>query len=223
MAESTIVSPDALERNVEEYVRLTRQDAEIKSRIEDLKGWFEAQGVEDLDATKVKTVAYWGDNGKVEVGRSETVSGVALTALRQIFGPAYVELIKSKESLDMTAECKKLLAPIFLGNYIETPLDDIIAAAAPSDEKAQGALRKKLRGNFRTDKKALQSIAHLPDKDAEYYAYMADEACAYSRFVQLLGAAGWAGSVQQAVDVVRSAVVVTEGVKVAVDAPKDGD
>ena len=222
MAESTIDSPDAVERNVEEYVRLTREEADIKARIDSLKGWFEAQGVKDLDATKVKMVSYWGDNGKVEVGRNETISGIALTVLRQIFGPAYTELIRPKESLDMTADCKKLLAPIYLGNYIETPLDDIIAAATGND-KAQAALRKKLRGNFKTDKKALMRIAELAEKDAEYYAYMADEACAYSRFVQLLHAAGWSGTVQEAVDVVRSAVVVTEGVKVTLDMPKDGD
>lgn len=223
MAEATIVSPDAVERNVEEYVRLTRQESDIKARIENLKGWFEAQGVKDLDATKVKTVSYWGDNGKVEVGRSETVSAYSFTALRQVFGPAYDEMVKAKESLDMTDKCKRLLAPIALGNYIETPIDDIIAAAAPGNDKAQAALRKKLRGNFKTDKKALQSIAHLSEKDAEYYAYMADEACAYNRFVNILRAAGWKGTVQEAKDVVNTAVTVTEGVKVSVEAPKDGD
>ena len=208
---------------VGEYIRLTQRAAEIKARLDTLKGEFETQGLLDLGATKVKTVDYWGDNGKIEVGRSETVAPAAVKLLRQIFGASYDDLVKPKESLEMTAACKQLLAPIFLGNYIETPIDDVIAAAAPDNEKQRATLRKKLRGNFKTDKKALQSIVGMPEQDAEYYAYMAVEAIAYDRFKRILAAGGWTGPVQEAVDIVKTAVVVTEGVKVAVDAPKEDD
>ena len=212
-----------VENKVEEYIRLTRQEAETKARLDELKGEFETQGLQDLNATKVKTVDYWGSKGKVEVGRSETVTPVALKLLKQIFGASYDELVKPKESLEMTAACKQLLAPIFLGNYIETPIDDVIAAAAPDNEKQQAALRKKLRGNFKTDKNAFQSIAGLPAGDAEYYAYMAAESIAYEKFVRMIAAGEWMGTTQDAIDVARTAVVVTEGVKVTVDAKKDDE
>ena len=214
---------DDIDSKVDEFVRLTRQEAGIKARLDTLKGEFEAQGLQDLNATKIKTVDYWGVDGKVEVGRSETVVPVAVKLLRQIFGVSYDDLVKPKESLEMTAACKQLLAPIFLGNYIETPIDDVIAAVAPADEKQRAALRKKLRGNFKTDKKALQSIAGMPEQDAEYYAYMAAEAIAYDRFKRIIAAGGWTGPVQEAVDIVKTAMVVTEGVKVSVDAPKEDE
>ena len=214
---------DDIDSKVDEFVRLTRQEMKIKVRLDTLKGEFEAQGLQDLGATKVKTVDYWGVDGKVEVGRSETVKPTDLPMLKQIFGNLYGEQVKLKETLEMTDPCKQLLAPIFLGNYIETPIDDVIAAAAPADDKQRAALRKKLRGNFKTDKKALQSIVGMSEEDAGYYAYMAAEAIAYDRFKRILAAGGWTGPVQEAVDIVRTAVVVTEGVKVAVDAPKEDE
>lgn len=206
-----------LQEKAAEYIRLSRQAAEIKKRIDDLKGYFEAHGVKDLDATKIKTVDYWCQGGKIEVGRSETVTPVALVILKKLFGnTVYSELIKSKESLEMTPACKQLLAPIVLGDYIKTPMNEIIRAAT-IDEKAQAALRKKLRGNFKKDKAAFMSIAGLGDKDAGYYAYMATESVAYSRFLQTLQAAGWTGTDQEAVDIIKAAVIVEEGVKVSVE------
>ena len=207
-------------KKVSEYVSLTRKAAEIKSRMDSLKGWFEAQGLQDLNATKNKTVDYWCPDGKVEVGRSETVTSIAVVLLRELFGETYKELVKPKESLEMTADCKHLLAPIYLGNYIDTPIGDIIAAAVPNDEKKQEALRKKLRGNFKTDKTAFRSIAGLNEQDAEYYAYMAAESFAYDKFIRIMKAGGGKYSFQEAVDLVKTAVIVEEGVKVTVDAPE---
>jgi hypothetical protein len=205
-----------LETKVSEYIRLTQEAAELKVKIEALKGWFEARGVEDLNATKIKTVDYWGDNGKVEVGRSETVSPVALTILKQIFGELFDELVKEKKSFEMTAPCKQLLAPIFLGNYIETSMNEIIEQLT-DNEKARATLKKKLRGNFKKDKAALISIAGLSEKDAEYYAYMTAESTAYAFFCQILSAAKYKGTPEQAKEIIMAAVVVEEGVKVTVE------
>lgn len=206
-----------LQGKAAEYVRLSRQSAEIKKRMDDLKGYFETHGTEDLNATKVKTVDYWCQGGKIEVGRSETVTPIALAVLKKLFGDTvYGELVKPKESLEMTPPCKQLLAPIVLGDYIKAPMEEIINAST-SDEKARAALRKKLRGNYKKDKAAFMGIAALDDKDAGYYAYMTTESTAYSRFQQILQAAGWTGTEQEAVDIIKASVIVEEGVKVSVE------
>lgn len=210
-----------IEKKVDEYIRIADEVAEKKRRMDELKGWFEAQGLQDLNATKDKTVDYWGGAGKIEVGRSETVSAVALALLKKLFGKeVFEELIRPKYTLEMTAPCKHLLGQIFLGNYIKTPLEDIITAAVPDDEKRQAALRKKLRGNFRADKKALMQIAGKSEKDAEYYAYMAAESVVYDQFVRLLESGNWDKGLDEAVKVIRTAVLVTEGVSVTADAAK---
>lgn len=207
-----------IENKATEYVTLSRQMADIKQRMDKLKGWFETQGLTDMDATKIKVVDYWCDDGKVEVGRSETVSPVALVLLKQIFGAAYDELVKPKTTLEMSADCKKLLAPMYLGNYIDRPIEEIIISAVPDDIKAQAALRKKLRGNFKSDRDAFKRLGGLAQKDAEFYAYLSTESVAYSKFLRLLKAGGWSGTVQEAVDIVKTAVVAEEGTKVTVDA-----
>lgn len=205
-----------IQKKAAEYVRLSRQADEIKREIDDLKGWFEARGIKDLDATKIKMVDYWCQSGKIEVGRSEKVTPIALTVLKSLFGDIYPEFVKPKETLEMTSACKQLLAPIYLGNYVNTPMEEIIASAT-KDEKAQAALLKKLRGNFKKDKAAFQSIAGLNDYDSSYYAYMTTESAAYFRFKQILQAADWKGTEQQAIDIIKAAVIVEEGVNVTVD------
>lgn len=205
-----------LEQKVSQYIRLTRQAAEVAAEIESIKGWFEARGLHDLNATKIKTVDYWSDAGKVEVGRSEKVIPISLTMLQPVFGAAFEDLVKEKTSLDMTAPCKKILADIALGNYIDTPLEEIILQVS-QDPKTAETLRKRIRGNFKRDKAALISVAGMSEQDAEYYAYMAAEAVAYERFAQLLEAGGYTGTFAAARDIVRAAVIVEEGVKVTPD------
>lgn len=201
-------------------VALKAQESKIKAEIGDLQGWFERLGIDALQNTKEKTVAWWSAAGRVEVGTSEKVDILSETALKTLLQGVFGDLFKEQPvTYQPTAACKQLLAAIAAGNYLEGSLDDIVARVS-ADDKTDKTLRKKLCGNFKRDKKALIDVAGLSETDAEEYAYMAAEIVAYTRFRQLLQAAGYTGTFEAARDIVKAAVVVEEGTKVTVEAAK---
>jgi hypothetical protein len=207
---------------VDELASLTRQAADIKARMDTLKGYFETVGVDALKATKDKTVEFWGSAGKVDVGRSEKVSPISVNMLRQVFGGTFGDFFKEKITYDPSEPCKRLLASIFLGNYIETPLTEVINQIT-GDEKIRATLKKKLRGDFKKDKAALISIANLSEQDAEYYAYMSTEAAAYERFNQVIAAGKFSGTAENAKEIIRASIIVEEGVKVTVNTSDESE
>jgi hypothetical protein len=214
--ESVLKIKDEITLKANEFARLTKQAQDIKVRIDDLKAFFEKLAEEKLKDTKTKSITFWGDNSKVFVSNSESVKPISVQILKSIFGETFADFFKEKQSTELTDPCKKLLCSIFLGNFIEVTLLEVISQISP-EEKIRAILRKKLKGNSEKDKVALISVAGLSEESAEYYAYMTAEAIAYDRFSQVLKASKWSGSVDEAVMVVKSAVIVEEGIKVSLE------
>lgn len=199
---------------------LTRQAAEIRAESEKLKAEFEKQALEDLKDTKSKTVEYWGSAGaRIVVGNAETVKPVSMKMVRELLGDLYPDFVKEETSYKMTEPCKRLMAMMFLGNYTEGTLDETIRAIT-EDEKTQRTLKKKLKGKYGRDARTLAQVAGLPEQEASDWAYLASEIIGWEWMVQILQAAGWKGTPQEAVDLVRAAVIVDEGIKVTVETEK---
>lgn len=205
-----------IKAKVEEYAALARQAAQIKERMEWLKGFFEQQASVDLKDTKLKTAEYWGDNNScVTVGNSETVRLVSLEMLKEVLGNVTSDFVKEEKTVKLTDPCKRFLAMVCQGNYCEGDIDDTIAAIT-SDVNLQATLRKKLKGRYDKDKNTLVQLAGLSEQEASDTAYLAAEVINWGWIAQVLAAAGWRGSPQEAIDKIRAAAICEEGVKVGI-------
>lgn len=210
-----------MKEKVDRLVELNRQMAEIKSEAESIKAWFEKEATEDLKDTKAKTVEYWGNgNSRVVVGNSETVKPVSMTMVKKLLGDVFGDFVKEETSYIMTAPAKRLFAMMFLGNYTEGSLDETVKAIS-ADEKIQRALRKKLKGKYEKDTVTLMKTAGLPEKDASDWAYLTTEIMGWEWMLQILKAADWQGTPQEAVEVIKAAIIVDEGIKVTVESEKE--
>ncbi len=210
-----------LKEKVDRLAELNRQMAEIRSEAEELKAWFEKEAVEDLLDTKNKTVEYWGNgSSKVVVGNSETVKPVSMTMIKKLLGSVFGDFVKEEISYTMTAPAKRLFSMMFLGNYTEGSLEDTIRAIS-TDEKLQRTLRKKLKGKYERDTETLMKMAGLSGKEASDWAYLTAEIINWEWMLQVLKAADWQGTPQEAVEVIRAAVIVDEGIKVTVESEKE--
>lgn len=210
-----------LKEKVDRLAELNRQMAEIRSEVEELKAWFEKEAVEDLRDTKNKTVEYWGNgSSKVVVGNSETVKPVSMTMIKKLLGSVFGDFVKEEISYTMTAPAKRLFSMMFLGNYTEGSLEDTIRAIS-TDEKLQRTLRKKLKGKYERDTETLMKMAGLSGKEASDWAYLTAEIINWEWMLQVLKAADWQGTPQEAVEVIRAAVIVDEGIKVTVESEKE--
>lgn len=207
----------SIEEKVAELVRLTEDAAVVKHRIEELKAWFTHLATGQLQDTKSKTVEYWGDGAeKVTVGASETVKPVSMTMLRKLLGPAYPDFVKEETSYKMTEPAKRLFSVMAMGNYTESSIDETIQAIT-DDKKLQKTLRKKLKGKYEKDTETLMLLAGLSKEEASDYAYLTAEVLNWEWILQVLRASEWSGSPEEAVDLVKAAVIVEEGIKVTVE------
>ena len=209
-----------IKEKADRLAELARQAARVKAETEQLKAWFERQALEDLKDTKSKTMEYWGSQGaRVVVGSADTVKPVSMKMVKELLGDVYPDFVKEETSYKMSEPCKRLLAMMFLGNYTEGTLDKTIRAIT-GDEKLQRALKKKLKGKYEKDTQTLIQAAGLPPKEASDWAYLTSEIIGWEWMTQILAAGGWQGTPQEAVDLVRAAVIVDEGIKVAVEMEK---
>lgn len=201
-------------------VELTNQQSEIKAEIDEIKAWFEKLATDDLKDTKKKTIDYWGsNNSKVVVGNSETVKPVSMTMVKKLLGDVFGDFVKEDTTYKMTEPCKRLFAVMSLGNYTEGSLDETIRAIT-ADEKIQRTLKKKLKGKYEKDTETLMKLVGLSEQEASDWAYITAEIINWEWMVQVLEAAEWKGTPQEAVKIIRSAILVDEGIKVTVEAEK---
>ena len=206
-----------LKQNVDRLAALTIQQEKVKAEIDQLKAGFEKQAEADLKDSKEKTIEYWGEgNAKVVVQNSETVKPIAMSVLRNLLGTAYSDFVKEESKATLNAECKSFLTAMVQGKYIEDDLTAVIGKIT-SDAKEQQLLLKKLKGKYRSDKKTIMKLTGLDPESANDYAYLVEEVYAYKTIKQILEAAKFAGTFEDAVEKVKASVIVDEGIKVTVE------
>ncbi|MCB7096685.1 hypothetical protein LI015_18110 [Enterocloster sp. 210928-DFI.2.20] len=199
-----------IKARADRLVELTAQKERIQAEMEEIKAWFENLAVNDLKDTKKKTVEYWGSsNARVVVGNSETVKPVSMAMVKRLLNTVYPDFVTEKTSYSLAAPAKRLFTIAYLGAYTEGTLDDTIQAIT-KDEK--------LKGKYEKDTESLMKSAGLDAKEASDWAYLVSEVVNWEWMLQVLKAAEWSGTPQEAVDIINAAVIVDESLKVTVGA-----
>lgn len=210
-----------LKAKVDEFAKWMNLAAAAKKEIDKLKAEFQKEAVELMKDKKVKQMEFWGTkNAKVAVTTTETLKLVSYNFLLKVIGEVLIkDFVKEEPQYKLSEPFKRLLTAIFQGDYMEQPVDDVIAQIS-DNEKIRKTLKKKLKGNWEKDVENLKAIAGLDDGEAEHYAYFIQEAKNYEKIAHLLEAAGHAQNsdgFKKALDNIRHAVVVEEGIKVGLE------
>ena len=77
---------------------------------------------------------------------------------------------------------------------------------------------KRLKGKYKQDMKNIMKYAELDEKDASDYAFMVSEVMAYQNILRIMEASGNGGTVEEAVEKVKSALIVEDTIKVSLEA-----
>lgn len=211
---------EEIRQRVDEYAALMAEAERIKSRLEELKGYFETQAAGDLMDTKRKTVEYWGSqNSRVVVSSSATVKAVSPSTIHNLLGEIADDYLRQETVWKLTEPCKRLLSNAVQGEYLEGSLEETIRQIS-ADPKIQSALWKRLKGSYTRDKRTLMKIAGLSEEEAGETAYLTAEIINWERLAQVLRAAKWTGSPQEAIRIIRASAVVEESVKVSLEMEK---
>lgn len=73
---------------------------------------------------------------------------------------------------------------------------------------------------YEKDTETLMKLVGLSEQEASDWAYLASEVINWEWMLQILKAAEWGGTPQEAVEVIRAAIFVDEGIKVTVESEK---
>lgn len=200
-----------INERIERMAELTRQMEDIKTELEHHKVHFELQAEDELKDSKNKTVSWKSDNGKVTVTESASVKVLAPSVLKKLFGTSYNDYVKEETKCDIKqAGVKRVLSAVFNGEYIELTPQDVINQIS-DDPKTRDTLRKKIKGvNFAKDSENIMSLTGCSRNEADDYAYLFAEAVAYNSFADYTE-----HNFDEAVDMLRRAVIVDESIKVA--------
>ncbi len=208
---------------VDELSKLSKEKDSICEKYDEVEAEILKLGEVALRDSKEKSITYVGSgSNRVTFTKSETLKQVYPSLLKDIFGVLYDDVVEEKTTFTISAEGKKMLIDMWLGNYItHTTMEDVIKSTGV-DEETQKVLLKKLKGKDpEKDRKTLISVAGLDEKQAEETAYFVAEALAYDSFMAVVNANKTDEDddtkFEKILAVINNAVMVDEGVKVKVE------
>ena len=140
---------------IDRMAEIKKEKTELDDEYASLQAKLQVVGETALEDTKYKSVSYAGTSSKATVTIADKVSGVMPSLFGDIFGKAFHDLVTEKNTLELNAEGKRIVAAVWNKEYCEGSVEEIVGSLN-CDEKAKKSLMKKLNGkNFETDKKNL--------------------------------------------------------------------
>lgn len=207
---------EKIKEKVDELIKWNKLLKEANPEVNRLKADLLTIGIEDLENTKIKTVAYYGtDTNKVEVQETEKVDIVSASIVQDILGKAADEFITKEVVLKPTKKFMDLVSPLATGDYKEGNFKDYIATLT-TDEKKLALLNKKLKGSFKLDMKNLMTILELNDEEAKKIAIDLTELANYRKIIELLDTVKGDRTVEELLDKLKSCVIAEENVKIII-------
>lgn len=203
---------------VDRYAELQAQIDGAKLEMDGIKAYIETQAEADLEDTKMKTVEYYGTHGcRVIVQNAATVKPISWVVIKEVLGKTVPDFLKEETKYSLTEVAKTMLANMFKGDYIEDTIENVVCRMT-DDPKKQKVLMKRLKGKYKQDMKNIMKYAELDEKDASDYAFMVSEVMAYQNILRIMEASGNGGTVEEAVEKVKSALIVEDTIKVSLEA-----
>lgn len=205
---------DEIKSKVDRYAELTKQSDEVKKELDQLKGFFEQAAEDDLKDTKNKTVEYYGSSCKITVQNAETVKPIAWSVLKTVLGDTFDDFVKYEMKYTPKDSCKTFLNNMVQGNYIEDTLENVVNRMTDNQAKRK-TLLKQLKGKYEQDKRKILRHTDLSEQEASDYAYLISEVMAYQQIRMVMEASAFKGTLEDAVNRIKSSVIVDETVKVS--------
>ena len=203
---------------VDRYAELQAQIDGAKLEMDGIKAYIETQAEAYLEDTKMKTVEYYGTHGcRVVVQNAATVKPISWVVIKEVLGKTVPDFLKEETKYSLTEVAKTMLANMFKGDYIEDSIENVVCRMT-DDSKKQKVLMKRLKGKYKQDMKNIMKYAELDEKDASDYAFMVSEVMAYQNILRIMEASGNGGTVEEAVEKVKSALIVEDTIKVSLEA-----
>lgn len=200
-----------ISKAVDEFIILKQAEAELKEQISHYKSFFELQAEKDLHNKKSKTIKYVGsDNAFVKISNAQTIKLSEPELLENLFGSG---LVTEKNVYELAPKYKKTLGLVVNNDMINGTLDELISTIT-TDSDTKALLKKKLKGDYNKDLTTLIHILNINEEEASDIAYLASEVMAFESFTKMLKSLNYTESKDDALNVIKSAIDISESYKI---------
>ncbi len=158
------------EELVDMLCELDKQKKEIDVKIKKYQGELQSRGLRIIEDRNIKYKEFYGQSGaKAEISYTQSLVILNYFALRDACGNIFDEYVKRIPDYKYIYDKKfeTTLKAIFTEDYTsEMSVEEIIDKCFKADSKQKSLLIKKLKGEYKKDKKFIESILN-PDSDIE--------------------------------------------------------
>ncbi len=156
------------ENLIDKAIRLDKLIKNKKKELDEVKAELQSKGLQELENKNLKHVQMFSDDGSCEVLYKQKLEVENINTLQEIFGDILDSKISKKEEVkyEVESKFKSSLIAIYMNDYKKHDVDAILVSLGLDENKRKLAL-KKLKGDYVTDKKILESLGAVDSDGLE--------------------------------------------------------
>jgi hypothetical protein len=158
----------SLAEKVDRAIALDKSIKEQKKELDKIKADLQASAMEDMENKNIKHVQLFGTQGQFEALYKEKLEIDHYRLLVRLLGDIVRDKVTRKVEVkfDIEARFKAALMTLLKGDYKLHDLDGILAGMG-LDAKAMKTAKKKLKGDYKADKKTLEALKVTGEREEE--------------------------------------------------------
>lgn len=160
---------EELKKKIDRALYLERTIKGLNKKLNELKADIQAEGLREIENKNIRFIQFFGNQGSCEVGYKQKLQVDNYTKLAKVIGSIAQEKIKKTTEVkyDMDKKFKEALMCLYLGDYKQHDLDELLVSLGITDAKKKKQVLKKLKGEYKKDKKTLESAGIVGDLEEE--------------------------------------------------------
>lgn len=156
------------ENLIDKAIRLDKLIKNKKKELDDVKAMLQSEGLRELENKNLKYIQMFSEDGSCELSYKQKMEIENINALKEIFGNVLDSKVKTicEIKYEVESKFKKALISLYVGDYKEHDIDSLLSSLGLDDHKRKLAF-KKLKGEYISDKKVLESLGAVDEDGLE--------------------------------------------------------
>lgn len=153
---------------IDRAIALDQSIKESKKELDSIKAELQSAALSDMENKNIKHVLLFGTRGNFEASYKEKLEIDNYRLLVQVLGDMVRDKVTRKMEIkfDIDSRFKSALTALLKGDYKPHDLDSLLASLG-LDEKAIKTAKKKLKGEYKADKKTLEALGVTGELEEE--------------------------------------------------------
>lgn len=153
---------------IDRAIALDKSIKEQKKELDKIKAELQTAALEDMENKNIKHVQFFGTQGQFEALYKEKLEIDNYRLLVRLLGDIVRDKVTRKVEVkfDIDSRFKTALMTLLKGDYKPHDLDAILADMG-LDEKAIKTAKKKLKGDYKADRKTLEALGITGEREEE--------------------------------------------------------